>query len=179
MRTMNRAEPARRSRWHLALAVAVAAGLSAGSVQAQTTTVIDLGTPGSGTTVDGGTPVLKIGLGTFPPGSLLRSVTLTYRLDGGNPYLGSLAPLFADSNGNNGILMIAGEPNDGSYPKPAATQLPWNSGDDYNIGVTGTVTLTAAESLPAIDLNEYAVWLQTGWSGTWSGTITVDYDVSP
>ncbi len=179
MKTLDINHRARRCLKHLAVAVAVATGLLAGSAQAQTTTVIDLGSPGSGTSVTAGTPVLKIGLGTLPPGSLLRSVTLNYRLDGGNPYLGDLAPLFADSNGNNGVLMIAGEPNDNGYPKPATTRLPWNSGDDYSEGATGTVTLTATESLPAIDLSDYAVWLQTGWDGTWSGSITLVYDTVP
>ena len=180
MRTFNTNTPIRGAFKHLALAVAVAAGLSTSSAQAlTTTTVIDLGTPGNGTTVTAGTPVLKIGLGTLPPGSLLRSVSLSYRLDDGNPYLGDLAPLFADSNGNNGVLMIAGEPNDNGYPKPAAIRLPWNSGDNYDIGATGSVTLTATEGVPAIDLSSYAVWLQTGWSGKWSGSITLEYDVPP
>ena len=163
-----------------ALALAATAGLAIGSAQAlTTTTVINLGTPGSGTTVYKATPVLKIGLGVLPAGSLLRSVTLNYRLDGGNPYLGDLAPLFADSNGNNGVLMIAGTPNDEGYPKGAATRLSWNSGEDYSIGVTGSATLTAAQSLPAIDLSNYAVWLQTSWNGTWSGSITLEYDAVP
>jgi hypothetical protein len=165
---------------HSALALAATAGLAIGSAQAlTTTTVINLGAPGSGTAVTAATPVLKLGLGTFPPGSLLRSVTLNYRLDGGNPYLGDLAPLFADSNGDNGALMIAGDPNDGGYPKTATTQLSWASGEDYSVGVTGTATLTVTEGLPAIDLNNYAVWLQTGWNGTWSGSITLEYDLTP
>jgi Bacterial Ig-like domain (group 3)/MBG domain (YGX type) len=170
----------RNSLRHCALAVAAAAGLSVGSVQAQTiTTVIDLGTAGNGTSVEARAPLQKIGLGSLPPGSLLRSVALNYRLDAGQPYLGSLGPLFADSNGNNGILMIAGSPNDGNYAKSAATTLPWASGEDYDVGVTASATLTAAQGLPAIDLSNYAVWLQTGWRGTWSGSITLEYDIAP
>ena len=160
------------------MAMAVSLGLAVGSAHAATTTcVINLGAPGSGTTFGSSSPVLEVGMGVLPAGSFLRSVSLNYRLDGGNPYLGDLAPLFADSNGDNGVLMIAGTPNDYGYPKGAVTSVSWDSGGDYSVGVTGSVTLTAADGIPAIDLHDYAMWLQTGWLGTWSGSVTLEYDV--
>ena len=146
---------------------------------ATTTTVIDLGAfeSAESSSFNGGDLVKKIDLGALPPGSVLRSVTMHYRLADGDPYLGDLSVLFADNSGDNGILQIKGDYNMGSYPKSAATILTWNSGEVWSVGATATQTLTASDGLPAIDLNSYAVWLQTGYSGTWQGTITLEYDV--
>ena len=164
---------------HLALALAVAAGLNGGDAQAgTTTTVINLGAPGNGTYFASNALVPEISQGVLPVGSILRSVTLNYTLEGGEPYLGDLAPLFADSNGDNGVLLIAGDPNDTGFPKDATTTVSWNSGGDYSVGATASATLTAADGIPPIDLNSYTVWLQIqGYDGTLSGSVTLEYDV--
>jgi len=164
---------------HLVLTLAAAAGLAAGSAQAlTTTTVIDLGAYESGgTAFAGGALVSKIPLGSLPAGSILRSVAMNYRIEAGDPYLGDLRVLFADATGDNGVLQIAGVPDDGGYTKTASTTVTWNSGGDFAVGTTVTQTLTAADGIPAIDLNTTEVWLHTGYPGSWAGSVTLGYDV--
>ena len=102
---------------------------------------------------------------------------MNYRIEAGDPYLGDLSVLFADATGDNGILKVVGNPNDGGYTKTASTTVTWNSGAVYEVGTTATQTLTAADGIPAIDLNTVEVWLHTGYPGSWAGSVTLDYDV--
>jgi autotransporter-associated beta strand protein len=161
-----------------ACAFALAVGLAAGSVQAATTTIIiELGAfESGGTPFAGGDLVSEIPLGSLPAGSILRSVTMNYRLEAGDPYLGDLRVLFADATADNGVLQIAGTPDDGGYTKTASPSVTWNSGSDFSVGATATQTLTAADGIPAIDLNTVEVWLHTGYPGSWAGSITLEYD---
>ena len=161
-------------------AIALAAGFAIGGAQAQTaTTVIDLGAfESGGTAFPTNALVSQIPLGTLPAGSILRSVTMNYRLEAGDPYLGDLRVLFADSAGDNGVLQIVGNFDDGGYAKTASTTVTWNSGSDYSVGTTASQTLTPADGLPPIDLNTVEVWLHTGsYGGSWSGSVTLEYDV--
>lgn len=180
MKTSDITKPMRRALKHLAVSLALAAGLAAGSAQAGTTTsVIDLGAfESGGTAFTTNALVSQIPLGTLPAGSILRSVTMNYRLEAGDPYIGDLCVLFADAAGDNGVLLIKGDPNEG-YPKGALTEVSWDSGDAYYVGATASQTLTAADGIPpAIDLNTTEVWLETGsYAGSWSGSITLEYDV--
>lgn len=158
---------------------ALAAGLSFGSAHAQTTTsVIDLGAfESGGTAYAAGDLISQIPLGSLPSGSILRSVTMNYRIEAGDPYIGSLLVLFADATGDNGALQIVGDFNDGNYMKTASPSVSWNSGDAFNVGATATQTLNATDGIPAIDLNTTEVWLHTGYAGSWAGTVTLEYDV--
>jgi hypothetical protein len=165
----------------LACAVAVAAGLSAGSAQAlTTTTVIDLGVFPAYTRVDSGTLYSRIALDALPTGSILRTVSWDVRLGNGDPYLGDLAVYFADRAGV-GVLQVGafGADVDGGtlVAADAPIKLPWNAGADYSIGAAASKTLTAADGVPAIDLHDHSVSLETVYSGGWSGTITLEYDI--
>lgn len=165
---------------HLCPAMAVVACLAVGNVHAYTaTSVIDLGAFNSGGTYfAGGALVKKINLGALPTGAILRSVTMNYRQSGGNPYLGDLSVLVADNAGDNGVLLVIGDFNDGIGPKTATPTVLWASGEPYGVGVTGNQTLTAADGIPTtIDLHDQAVWLQTNYPGTWEGSVTLEYDV--
>jgi hypothetical protein len=171
----------RRSLMPLACAVAVAAGLSAGSAQAlTTTTVIDLGVFPAYTRVDSGTLYSRIALDALPTGSILRTVSWDVRLGNGDPYLGDLAVYFADRAGV-GVLQVGafGADVDGGtlVAADAPIKLPWNAGADYSIGAAASKTLTAADGVPAIDLHDHSVSLETVYSGGWSGTITLEYDI--
>ena len=164
-----------------ALALAVAAGFGADHSQALTTTsVIDLGPYNTGTYFPPYAVVSQISQGTLPPGSILRGVALNYTLESGEPYLGDLALLIADSTADNGVLLVAGNPNDGGFPKDASTKVYWDSGGDYSIHASASASLTAADGIPAIDLNAHTVWLEMqGYDGAMSGSITLTYDVDP
>ena len=177
IKQMFKTSKSRMKRYALAAACTVFAWLPLQA--ATTTTVIDLGAfeSAESSSFNGGDLVKKIDLGALPPGSVLRSVTMHYRLADGDPYLGDLSVLFADNSGDNGILQIKGDYNMANYPKSAETTLPWNSGNVWDVGATATQTLTPVDGLPAIDLNSYAVWLQTGYPGTWQGAITLEYDI--
>lgn len=172
----------RRTAASIISTVCLAAGLGLGTVQAVTTTkVISLGTSGNGSSFGRDSqPNLKrmfsLGELGLPVGSILRSVTFNYRLDAGDPYLGDLALILADNDCNNGVLMIAGQPNDEGYTKSATPKLSWNSGGDYSIGATAIGTVTTGHL--NLDLRNYAVWLHTGYPGKWSGSVTLVYDVT-
>ena len=160
---------------HLALAVAVSAGLVASNAQATTTTsVINLGAQGSGTYLSGATKVLKIAKGALPAGSLLRSVAINARLDAGDPYDGDICVFFAASSTATGILRV-GDDYDGGAPD-AVTKVIWDAGWSWSVG--DTIVKTISAGIPAIDLNSYAVFItNSNYPGTWSGTVTLTYDV--
>lgn len=159
----------------LAVCMAALVALTAGSAHALTTTsVIDLGAQGSGTALGGGAKVEKIAKAALPVGSILRSVAIDARIDAGDPYVGDICVFFASSSSAPGTLRV-GDNYDGGAPG-AATEVIWDGGNAYGVGETINKTITAG--IPAIDLNEYAVYLTSGWNGTWSGTVTLTYDVA-
>ncbi len=151
---------------HLALAVGVSTGLLAGSAGAATTTATyDLGAPGSGTMLAGGTAVPWIAQGTLPVGSILRAVAIDATLEvyAGGSWASDLNVLV------DGLLQIG---TDGGSPD-------WANGQDGTVGATVIDTKTAGVDFPAtIDLNSAGLFLKNAWSdATWSGTVTVTYDL--
>ena len=151
---------------HLALALAVSAGLMSGSTLAATTTsTYDLGTSGNGTLFAVGELTPWIAQGTLPVGSILREVSITATLDDstGGTWASDLNVLV------DGLLQIG---SDGG-------SIDWANGQDGNIGATVIDTKTAGVDFPdTIDLATAGLFLTNPWSdSTWSGTVTVKYDV--
>jgi uncharacterized repeat protein (TIGR02543 family) len=144
------------------------------------TTLIDLGTrvADGGTYFTSGVLHPKIPMGTLPPRSILRGVAWNVTLTKGDPYLGDLTVYFADSNGSNPVLQVGGVGPfvDGTAPYTAPIQLPWNAGSQYAIGTTVSTSLTAANGVPAFDLHDKAVFLETAWAGGWGGWISLTHD---
>ena len=150
---------------HLAFALGAGA-LLAGSARAATTSeTYQLGATGSGTVVQGGATVSWIAQGTLPPGSILREVSIDARLDAnsGDTWASDLNVLV------DGLLQIG---SDGGNPD-------WANGQDSTAGATVIDTKTAGVDFPAtIDLNAAGLFLKNTWGdATWSGTVTVKYDM--
>ncbi len=151
---------------HCALVLGVSAALVAASARAATTiSTYDLGASGSGTFFAGGELTSWIAQGTLPVGSILREVSIDATLDDnpGGSWASNLNVLV------DGVLQIG---SDGGT-------IGWSNGGDSNVGATVIDTKTAGVDFPAtIDLNTAGLFLTNTWSGaTWSGTVTVTYDV--
>ena len=153
----------------LALAVAVSAGLLASNAQAATTTsVISF----SNLSISPGQKISEITKGALPSGSILRSVSINANHVSGWAYTNEICVWIADSSASaNGILRIVDQAD---YNAPAAaTTVGWNwSGSGYDNPIIATQS-----TLPAIDLHNYAVFLDCDYESIWSGTITLTYDV--
>ena len=176
MKTLNIYNHLRVALKHSALAIAVATGIGVGSVNALTTTsTINLGVSPSGTALGGGVKLSKIAIGTLPVGSLLRSVAINAKIEAGDPYVGDIGVFFAVDNVATGVLRVC-DNYDGGTPG-ATTEVIWDAGYGYALGTTIIKTITVG--IPAIDLNAYEVFLTSGYNGTWSGTVTLEYDAGP
>jgi hypothetical protein len=184
MKTLDPTKPLRGALKRLALAVAIAAGLSAGSAQALTTTATyNLGTSPAGTTIAGAgasTLFVWVAKGSLPAGSILRSVTVTAVKLEDNPS-GSWASdlgVFVDPTpetpgGPGGLLKISDDNNFGG----AVSEMNWaNAGQNDG---PFTVTIPETSWTGPIDLHDAAVMIGSAWgTATWSGTVTVEYDIS-
>ena len=169
----------------LGLAAAAILGIGVGSAQAQTTTqTYNLGPQDAGTTIQVGTGgfIPWIVKGSQSAGSIVRSVSANIRLDSAT----------ADSWTSDLLIYFDGTPEDpgtaallqigGDYSGPVGTvsqHVGW-AGGDGGPGTTITQTLTAGVDWSGdIDLNAVQVSLGNNYANaTWSGTITVEYDVS-
>jgi fibronectin-binding autotransporter adhesin len=167
-----------------ARAITLAAGLAVASVQALTTTAtFNLGAEGNGTSIPGQSVLAPawITSGTLPAGSILRSVSIQARLDssgGGDTYASDLFvyidPGAPPSGGE--ILQVGGFDALGN----PASRVAWANGDSGALGTTCIDKKNAGADFPeTIDLNSAAVFLGSRGIGsaTWSGTVTVEYDV--
>jgi autotransporter-associated beta strand protein len=155
-----------------------------------TTLVIDLGT---GTVIEGGAfgsfGATNLPLPALPPGSILRSVAVDVAITAtdNNNWASDLAILFDPTPGAPGgdfsLRMSNGAINFG-----AANTLAWpgaaNAGPPT--ALVDTKNETAWAAVGEIDLATYGIFLgngyqDTGWvageGGTWSGTITLTYDL--
>jgi autotransporter-associated beta strand protein len=166
-----------------ALALALAAGLAAGSAQALTTTAtFNLGAVDSGTSIPAQSVLAPawIAAGTLPPGSILRSVSIDARIDteGGDETYASDLFVYIDPGAppsGGGILQVGGFDALGS----PTTFVAWANGSSGTLGTTCVDTKTAPADFPAtIDLNSAGVFLGSRGlaSASWSGTVTVEYD---
>jgi len=159
--------PVRVVMYRLAIALGVCAGLAATNVHAATTTVsYDLGAAGSGTFFAGDSVTPWIAQGNLPVGSILRAVSINATLEnnpGGN-WASDLNVLV------DGFLQIG---SDGGA-------IDWANGQDGDVGATVIDTKTAGVDFPAtIDLNAAGLFLRNTWGdGTWSGSVTVTYDIA-
>jgi len=182
MKTSYLIKPIKKALTHLALALALAAGFTPGSAQALTTTqTFDLGTSPASTnfpTTGAGSLVVWIPKGSLPPGSILRSVTVTnLKLETINGSWASDLGLFVDPTpdtpGGDGLLKIGDDNNYGG----ATSDMNWGGGQNDG-PFTGTIT--EASWAGPIDLHDAAVMLGNGWADNtaYSGTVTIEYDIS-
>jgi len=154
----------------LAAGVAALVALTAGSAHALTTTsVISF----SNLAISPGAKISKIAKGTLPAGSILRSVSIN-ATRGGDAYTDEICVWIAESSSSpSGKLRIV---NVADYHAPSAdTTLGWNwSGSGYANPIIATQS-----AIPAgIDLHDYAVFLDCDYWDTWTGSITLTYDVA-
>jgi len=180
MKTLNPIKTTRNCLKHLAMALAVCAGLGAGSAQAgPATRVYQLGTFPTGTQLVPNVAVPKEPVETLPPGSILKTVAWNVTCSNGDPYMGNFCLLFKDRLGAGalqvGAYEIAGHPTDGQL-NLAPIRLSWKAGASYGVGTTASVTLTDADGVPAIDLYDHSTEYRTPYPGGWSGTITLGYE---
>jgi hypothetical protein len=167
---------------NIAPTLLVGAFLSSGNADAATgTRVYQLGNFPSGTNLVPNAAVPKEPVGTLPPGSILKSVSWNVTCSSGDPYMGDFCLLFRDRLSAGalqvGAYAIAGHSTDGEL-NFAPTKLSWKAGDNYGVGTTASVTLTATDGVPAIDLYDHSTEYSTTYSGGWAGTITLGYDIT-
>ena len=171
---------------HLALALAALAGLAAGDARALTTTqTFDLGTSPAGTAFATGhenSLFVWIAKGSLPAGSILRSVTATnikLEANPGDNYTGDIGVAIDPSpetlGGADNLLTINDENGAGAFGGIVHTD--W-AGQGYTYSPF-SATVSAPINFPAtIDLHDGAVMLGSSYgAGTYSGTITLEYDV--
>jgi hypothetical protein len=152
--------------------------------------VIDLGASPAGTTIAGGSFIgsgpTNLPLPTLPTGSILRSIAINSRLEAtdnenfASDFAVLLDPTPGSPGGDFSVEISNGETSFGG-----TVQLDWPA--SANSGVVGTVladTKTDATwaAVAPIDLATTGLFLGNGYGGpttggTWSGTITLAYDM--
>ena len=155
----------------LAAGVSALVALTAGSAHALTTTsVISF----SNLAISPGDKISKIAKGTLPAGSILRSVSINANRVGGDAYTDEICVWIAESSSSpSGKLRIVNVAD--NYAPSADTTLSWNwSGSGYDNPIIATQS-----AIPdGIDLHDYAVFLDCDYWSTWTGSITLTYDVA-
>jgi hypothetical protein len=159
------------------------------------TLVIDLGTSPAGTTIEGGTFSIFTGdqelptnlpLPSLPAGSILQKIEIAAALeatDNGN-YASDLSLLLDPTPGTPGGDFSV-EITNGTTPLGgAALDLDWPASADAGVGTALTETKTDADwmSVGDIDLSTTGLFLGNAFGGpttggTWSGKITLTYEV--
>jgi hypothetical protein len=154
----------------LAVGMAALVALTADSAHALTTTS-DISF--SNLAISPGDKISKIAKGTLPAGSILRSVSINANQVDGWAYTDQICVWIAESSSSSGKLRIVNVA-DGNAPS-ADTTLGWNwSGSQYDNPIIATQS-----AIPAgIDLHDYAVFLDCDYWSTWTGSITLTYDVA-
>ncbi len=149
-----------------------------------TTIVIDLG---AGTVIEGGTfgtyGAGNLPLPALPAGSILRIIEVNTVLEStdNDNWASELAVLLDPTPGTPGGDFSVGISNGDHFG--AAVQLNWPGSANNGAGTALVDTKTAGVDFPAnIDLNTTGLFLGNGYGGptvggTWSGTITLTYDV--
>lgn len=151
--------------------------------------VINLGTSPSGTTINGGTFIGSIPpnlpLPTLPAGSILRSLSANTKLEATDAenFASDLAVLLDPTPATPGGDFSL-EITNGEVPFGAAVPLDWPASADDGVGTVLADTKTDASwaAVAPIDLATTGLFLGNAYGGpttggTWSGTITLTYDV--
>ena len=170
---------------HSALALAAMTGLAIGSAQALTTTATyNLGPQDAGTTILAGTAGFKLWIakGTLPAGSIVRSISAAIRIDSStsDSWTSDLL-IYMDSDpvtpATAALLQIGG---DYSGAVGTVAQFVGWAGGDGGPGTIITQTLTAGVDWTGnIDLNAVELSIGNNYAeSSWSGTITVEYDLT-
>jgi autotransporter-associated beta strand protein len=154
------------------------------------TLVIDLGTSPAGTAIEGGAFIgsgpTNLPLAAVPAGSILKSIAVDAVLeatDNGN-YASDLSLLLDPTPGTPGGDFSV-EITNGTGPLGgAALDLNWPSSAEAGVGTNLVDTKTEADwaAAGAIDLSTTGMFLGNAFGtapagGTWSGTITLTYEV--
>jgi hypothetical protein len=154
------------------------------------TLVIDLGTSPAGTAIEGGAFIgsgpTNLPLPAVPAGSILKSIAVDAVLeatDNGN-YASDLSLLLDPTPGTPGGDFSV-EITNGTGPLGgAALDLNWPSSAEAGVGTNLVDTKTEADwaAAGAIDLSTTGMFLGNAFGtapagGTWSGTITLTYEV--
>jgi hypothetical protein len=149
--------------------------------------VIDLGnSPGTTIAAGGviGSGPINLPIPSLPPGSILRSiaVNITLQATDNDNYANDLSVLFGPSQGAYTLGLV---PSVASVNFSPAETLNWGAGlGEGGVGTSLVTTRTDADWLANIDLGAVGLFLGNafdsgtpGVGGTWSGTITLTYDI--
>jgi hypothetical protein len=157
---------------------------------ATTTLVIDLGTSPAGTTIQGSTFIgsgpINLPLPALPLGSILRSIAINTKLEvtDNDNFASDLSVLLDPTPGSPGGDFSVGISN-GVEKFGAVLQLGWPASANAGPGTSlvDTKTDTDWAGAGAIDLATTGLFLGNAYGtsppagGTWSGTITLTYDL--
>jgi hypothetical protein len=151
------------------------------------TLVIDLGNS-PGTTIIGGEVIgsgpTNLPLPSLPIGSILRSiaVNVTLQATDNDNYANELSLLFGPSQGTYTLGLVPAGTNVNFAPAETLNWAPGLGAD--GVGTSLVTTSTDADWLATIDLGAVGLFLGNaftsgtpGAGGTWSGTITLTYDI--
>lgn len=185
--------PARNALTPLARAVAVAAGLAIGGVQALTTSqTFNFGVSPAATTLasSAGGLLPWIPKGSLPPGSILRSVSVDAKIedagtDGATDDWASQLSVYFDPSpdapATAALLQVGGYGAIGtvSLALTDTSSSGWANGQsEPPATVIDTKSEAAWASIGVVDLNTVSVSLGNDYSeASWSGTITIVYDI--
>jgi hypothetical protein len=169
---------------------------AAGPPPPTTTLVIDLGTSPAGTEIEGGTFIgngpVNLPLPALPPGSILRSITMNAQLEAtDNGTLGNWASdlsLLLDPTPENpgGDFSVEITNGTGSFGGTVGLSWPTNANNGPVTPLVDTKTAADWSAVAPIDLATTGLFLGNafvdddfvaGQGGTWSGTITLTYDL--
>ncbi|HSP41503.1 MAG TPA: invasin domain 3-containing protein [Luteolibacter sp.] len=161
---------------------------AAGPPPPTTSLVIDLGTSPTGTTILGGQYIgsgpTNLPIPELPVGSILRSIEMDVALEAtdNQNFASDLAVLLDPTpEAPGGDFSV--EITNGTSPFGATVSLGWSSGDAGPVTpLTDTKTAADWAAVSPIDLATTGLFLGNAFGsapegGTWSGTITLTYDV--
>jgi hypothetical protein len=160
------------------------------TIPTTTTLVIDLGTSPAGTFIEGGQFIgsgpTNLPLPELPPGSILRSIAIDASLDSATiQNWASDLSLLLDPTPETPGADFAVEITNGDDPFGATVSLGWPAAaNDVPVTpLTDTKTAAAWTAVAPIDLATTGLFLGNAFidsvpgGGTWSGTITLTYDI--
>jgi hypothetical protein len=192
MKIMKESRNLRDNLMRHALAFGVVIGLGAGCVHGATTTATyNFGLQDAGTTLQVvsypagiGNLLLWIEMGSLPVGSILREVSATVRLDAipapaSDSWTSDLLIYFDSAPATPGTAALLQIGGDYSGAVGTVGQMVGWDGGDGGPGTTINQTLTAGVDWTGdIDLNAVRLSFGNNYDvASWSGTVTVTYDI--